>query len=184
MTMNYLSTVAPAWRNRADSQVILVALGVALLTLSAKVQVPFWPVPMTLQTFAVLTLSAGYGARLGTATLLSYVAIGAVGIPVFASGAGPLYLLGPTGGYVAGFIVASALIGWLADRGTGRTVLPALFMFAAGEIVIFGLGAGWLASLMGASKAISAGVLPFLPGEALKIGLAAAVSVAAWKRAV
>jgi biotin transport system substrate-specific component len=181
--MNYISTVAPAWRSRADSRVILVALGVALLTLAAKVQVPFWPVPMTLQTFAVLTLAAAYGARLGTTTVLSYVALGAVGAPVFATGAGPLYLLGPTGGYLAGFIAASALVGWLADRGAGRSILSALVMFLAGEIVIFCLGAGWLASLIGAGKAISAGVLPFLPGEVLKIALATAVSIVAWKRA-
>lgn len=183
MTTNYLSTIAPAWRSRVGSQVLLVVFGVALLTLSAKIQVPFWPVPMTLQTFAVLTLAAAYGARLGTTTLLSYVALGAVGVPVFASGAGPLYLLGPTGGYLAGFIVASALVGWLADRGSGRTVLSALAIFAVGELVIFGVGAAWLASLIGAGKAISAGVVPFLPGEVLKIALAAAVSIAAWKRA-
>ncbi len=159
----------------------LVLIGSVLLTVSAKVQVPFWPVPMTMQTYAVLVLGAVYGMRLGAATVATYLLQGALGLPVFATGAGLAYLAGPTGGYLVGFLAAAALTGYLADRGFGRTFLSGLGMFLLGDIVIFGLGLGWLSALIGVQKAVAGGLLPFLPGEALKVALAMASLPLAWK---
>jgi biotin transport system substrate-specific component len=176
--------VGRLWPRTVDStlmQVVLVIAGTALLALSAKVQVPFWPVPMTMQTFVVLIIGAAYGARLGGITLLAYLAEGAIGLPVFAKGGGVAYLAGPTGGYLVGFLVAAFVVGWLADRGYGRAVLTTLVAFVIGEAVIFTLGVGWLATIIGLDKAVAAGLVPFLPAEALKIALACALLPLAWQ---
>lgn len=160
---------------------ILAIAGTALMAVSAKVQVPMWPVPMTMQTFAVLVIAMSFGLRLGAATLLLYLAEGAVGLPVFASGAGLAYLVGPTGGYLVGFFVAAALVGWLAEKGWDRNVVQTVIAMALGTLVIFGLGVTWLAIFLGdADKAIASGLTPFLVGAAVKIALAAAVLPIAW----
>lgn len=161
--------------------VALVLLGSALMTISAKVQVPFWPVPMTMQTYAAMMIGAVYGLRLGAMTVAVYLVQGAVGLPVFATGAGLAYMAGPTGGYLVGFLAAAAVTGFLADRGNGRGFLSALGMFLLGDAVIFGLGLTWLSALIGAEKAIAGGLMPFLPGEALKVALAMATLPLAWK---
>jgi biotin transport system substrate-specific component len=181
MNGNLLSHVRP--QSQLLTKALFVALGVALLTLASKVQVPFWPVPMTMQTLAVLMIGATGGARLGGATVLAWLALGAVGVPVFATGAGLAYMAGPTGGYLAGFLVAAAFVGHLADKGQGRTLASALMLLLMGEVIIFACGAGWLSLLIGAEKAITAGLLPFLPAEALKVALGTAVLTAAWKKA-
>jgi biotin transport system substrate-specific component len=173
------------WPAAADSlgaKIALVLAGTALLTLSAKVQIPFWPVPMTMQTFVVLLIGAAYGARLGGATLLAYLAQGAVGLPVFAAGGGLAYLTGPTAGYLFGFLAAAVLVGWLAERGLCGSRLGTLATFLAGTVVMFGLGAGWLGALFGAEVALASGVVPFLLSEAVKIALAVALVPLAWKR--
>jgi len=182
MTGSLISTIWPQSRTEFAVKAVLVLLGVALLTVAAKVQVPFWPVPMTLQTLAVLLIGASYGARLAGITLASYLGIGAVGAPVFATGAGVAYMLGPTGGYLLGFFVAAVLLGYLADRGMGRRLVSALALFAIGEVVIFAIGIAWLGSLIGFDRAIAAGLVPFIPAEALKLALAAAILSAAWKQ--
>ena len=111
----------------------LAVLGTLVLAVSAKVQVPFYPVPMTLQTLAVLTLGALFGARLAAATLTLYLAEGLVGLPVFAGAvAGPAYMVGPTGGYLLGFLLAAALVGGLAERGWMRNWLLAVAAMALG----------------------------------------------------
>jgi biotin transport system substrate-specific component len=181
MNGNLLSTVWP--QSQALHKAVLVGLGVILLTLASKVQVPFWPVPMTLQTLAVLLIGATAGARLGAATVLAWLALGAVGIPVFATGAGLAYMAGPTGGYLAGFLAAALLTGYLADKGDGRSFGSAFLMLLMGQIVIFALGTAWLALLIGPKQAVVAGVLPFLPAEALKLALGTLLLTAAWKRA-
>ncbi len=183
MTTNLASTLAPQLRHSLLLQIATILVGSLLLAVSARVQVPFWPVPMTMQTFVVLLLGMGLGARLAGATVFAYLAEGAMGLPVFASGTGLAYMAGPTAGYLFGFLAAAILVGWLADKGYGRTLITTLIAFAIGEVVIFTLGAGWLAAIIGVENAITAGILPFLPAEALKIALACAVLPLAWKLA-
>ncbi|MBB5752388.1 biotin transporter BioY [Prosthecomicrobium pneumaticum] len=156
--------------------VVLALLGSAFLTLAAKIQVPFWPVPMTMTTFAVFVLGATYGSRLAGAAVIAYILEGVAGLPVFAGPvAGPAYLLGPTGGYIIGYAVAAYLIGLAADRGLGRSIVGlAVTMFLA-DVVLFTLGALWLAaSVIGFDVAVlEKGVFPFVLADLLKIGLAA-----------
>jgi biotin transport system substrate-specific component len=185
MTMNK-SLVASFWTKAGTErsvQAALIVVGVVLLALSSKIQVPFWPVPMTLQTAAVLLIGATYGLRLGSATLLAYLGCGAIGLPVFASGAGLAYMTGPTGGYLLGFLAAVVVMGWLADKGWGRTLPQAVGLMLLGEIVLFALGIAWLAALIGPDKALAGGLVPFLPAETLKATLAAAVLSLGWSRA-
>ncbi len=182
MTTTLASRLWPQSSASLLNQVLLVAGGTVALAVSAKVQVPFWPVPMTLQTLVVLLIGASYGARLGGITLATYLAQGALGLPVFATGAGLAYMAGPTGGYLAGFLVAAVLVGWLVDKGLGRTVWTALAAMVAGLAVIYGLGLGWLAGFTGLEKAVTLGLMPFLPAEAVKLALAALLLPAAWKR--
>jgi biotin transport system substrate-specific component len=183
MNSNLLSTLLPQSNSQTAIKIGLVALGVLLLAISSKVQVPFWPVPMTLQSLVVLLIGATSGARVGGATLVSYLAAGAAGLPVFATGAGLAYMVGPTSGYLAGFLMAAVALGYLADRGYGRTLVSTLAMFAVGEVAIFALGTGWLATIIGAEKAMTAGLVPFIPSEILKVALATAILTLAWRQA-
>jgi biotin transport system substrate-specific component len=160
---------------------VLVVAGTALMALSARLNVPMYPVPMTMQTFAVLVIGMASGWRLGGLTLLAYLAEGAAGLPVFAGGAGPAYMAGTTGGYLVGFVVAATLVGWLGERGWHRGVVLTLVAMALGTAVIFAFGVAWLAWLIGFEPAITHGLLPFLYGAAFKIALAAAVLPYAWR---
>ena len=171
---------------RADDQRTLRNIGLAiagslLLALTAHIKIPFWPVPMTMQTFAVMVIGMAYGWRLGMATVALYLAEGAMGLPVFASGAGIAYLMGPTGGYLFGFVLAAGLVGWLAQRGWDRSFGLTLAAMALGTALIFVPGVLWLASIIGFSKAITAGLTPFIAAAAFKILLAAAALPTAWK---
>ena len=157
---------------RLPAKIALVLAGTALLALAAKVQVPFWPVPMTLQTLAVLMIGATFGARMAGATLLAYLAEGAVGLPVFASGAGLAYMAGPTGGYLLGFLLAAVFVGLAADRGWLRGGVPVAAVMFAAMALIYLPGVAWLAALIGAEKAVAGGLIPFLPAEAFKLALA------------
>ena len=177
-----ISVLWPAGNNALFRNVVLVLLGTLLLALSARMQVPYFAVPMTMQTFVVLVLGAVYGWRLAGATVAAYLLQGAMGLPVFASGAGLAYMMDPTGGYLAGFLFAAMAVGALAERGFDRKVTSALTMFFVGEVVIFGFGLVYLASLIGLQKAIMAGLYPFIPGEALKLGLAVALVPLVWRK--
>lgn len=157
----------------------VVVLGSILIAASARLQVPFWPVPMTLQTFAVLFLALVFGPRLGTACVAIYLFQGAVGLPVFASGGGAVHLVGPTGGYLFGFLVAAVLAGHLAQQGWGRDPLRAGVAALSGILVILAFGVAWLSVIAGTKQAVQAGLLPFLPGEAMKIALLAVTVPAA-----
>lgn len=185
-TSSLAEAMLPAGQGRMLRQLLLAAVGVLLLTLSARVQVPFWPVPMTMQTYVVLVLSAAYGSRLGTATVLAYLAAGALGLPVFAGtpekGLGLAYMAGPTGGYLAGFVVAAFATGWLAERGWDRSVVRLLAVMIAGHVVIFALGLGWLLQFTGGdlAKAWALGVAPFYVATVAKSGLGALTLPAAW----
>lgn len=166
---------------RAMRAVLLALVGSLLVAVSAQVQVPMYPVPMTMQSFAVLVIGAAYGARLGFATLLLYLAEGAVGLPVFAGmKGGAAHLLGPTGGYLVGFALAAAAVGWLADRGWDRSLLRTTAAMLVGKLLIFVPGILWLGSLIGFGKAIDLGLVPFVPGIVLKTALAVAVLPGAW----
>lgn len=162
-----------------DAAIVLGATG--LLALSAKVQVPFYPVPMTLQSLVILVVGAAFGWRMGVATVLAYLAEGAAGIPVFAgAGAGPAYMMGPTGGYLAGFVLAAGVTGFLAERGYTKGVLSTLAVMALGHVLIFVPGYLWLTALFGAEKAYAIGVAPFYAATVLKTALGAAMLPAAW----
>lgn len=158
--------------------------GSLLLTLSAKTQIPFWPVPMTMQTFVVMVIGMALGPRLGVATVALYLAQGAVGLPVFAGtpekGVGLAYMMGPTGGYLAGFLAGAWICGALAERGWDRSWLKSGIAAAIGHAVIFGLGVLWLQSLIGWQKAFEFGVAPFWAATLLKTALAVAVLPPAW----
>ena len=181
-TSTLARTLWPAEGNLGIARGVLLAIvGSALLAASAKVLVPFWPVQMSMQTFAVLVIGAAYGPRLAGATVALYLAQGAIGLPVFGLGSGLAYMAGPTGGYLIGFLFAAVTVGWLAERGFDRRWSTALVAFLIGDIIIFGFGIAWLTGLIGFEKAIAGGLLPFLPAEALKIALAMAVVPLAWK---
>lgn len=158
---------------------VLAFAGTALLTISAKVQVPFWPVPMTMQTMVVLMIGAAYGWKLGGATVLLYLAEGAMGLPVFAGtpekGLGLAYMAGPTGGYLAGFVLAAVTTGLLVERGFGRGFWRLFAAMALGHVIILGLGFAWLAMLIGGAKAWAGGVAPFYAATVFKNALGAAL---------
>lgn len=184
-----ISTLWPIGAIPAAPRAILLMLaGSAFVALSAQLQVPLWPVPMTGQTFAVLIVGVAYGWRLGAATLLLYMAEGAMGIPVFAkAAAGPAVLMGPTGGYIMGFILAAAVIGYLAERGWDRNVWSMALAMAIGNLAIYLLGLPWLAVYLAGvgveqpvAAAIAGGLTPFLLGDALKLALAACLLPVTW----
>ena len=184
MTPVLAETLLPAegtrlWLKRAA----LVALGVAALTVAAKIRVPFWPVPITMQTFAVLGIGAAYGLRLGVATVLAYLALGAAGLAVFTGeGTGLAYMLGSTGGYLAGFVLAAAFLGRAARRGWDRSVPRMALAMLGGSALIYAPGLLWLGVVHGFDQPILAwGLWPFLPGDALKLALAALLFPAAWR---
>jgi biotin transport system substrate-specific component len=172
---------------------VLVLLGTVVLAISAKIRVPFYPVPMTLQTFAVMAIAAAYGSRLAVLTVLAYLFEGALGLPVFTGTppavAGPLYFLGPTGGFLIGFILLALIVGTATDRGWDRSI-PRLFAaMVVADVVVFALGFGWLAWFaqlssgaqgIGVQAAFANGVVPFLLADLLKIALAALAIPAAW----
>jgi biotin transport system substrate-specific component len=156
---------------------VVIGLGAAIVALSAQVvvPVPFSPVPMTLQPLAVLVVGGLLGAARGAGALALYLALGMVGLPVFAGGgSGALRLIGPTGGYLLAFPLAAAATGGLLRH--GRSVLQTLLACTLGMVIIHLGGAAWLA-ILGNDPAIAIriGVLPFLAGDLLKIGLATAV---------
>lgn len=167
--------------------VILVLAGTAFLALCAKIQIPMWPVPVSMATFAVLLIGALYGLKLGLATILAYLAEGAMGLPVFSGtpekGIGLAYMMGPTGGYLLGFVIAVAVVGYFTDRGWDRSVFKMIPVMLLASIAIYIPGLIWLNSILGGDweKTISLGIAPFLYGDALKLLLAASVAPLAWQ---
>jgi biotin transport system substrate-specific component len=173
---------AALWPDRSDGftaalrAIVLAVAGTALLTLSAKIRLPLPYVPMTLQTLVVLLIGAAYGWRLGVATVIAYLGEGAAGLPVFAGPVGGLApLVGPTAGYLFGFIAAAFITGWLSERGWDRSV-PRLFVaMGMGHIVILAAGFAWLAFgvRLGVDKAWQVGVVPFIAASVIKNALGA-----------
>jgi biotin transport system substrate-specific component len=169
---------------RLAVQITLAVLGTLLLTLSAKTKVVFGPVDMSLQTLAVILISAAFGMRLGVATLLLYMAEGAAGLPVFQStpekGIGIAYMFGTTGGYLAGFVVMAAIIGWAADRGLDRSVVKFFGIVVLADAIMLAMGFGWLSALIGVEKGWQFGVAPFIVPDLIKAALASALVPAVW----
>jgi biotin transport system substrate-specific component len=171
---------------RLAKQAALVLIGIAALAIFAKIKVPMWPVPITMGTFAVLTIGAAYGPRLGLVTILGYLMVGAVGFDVFAGSsaqaAGLTYMMGGTGGYLVGYVLATLALGMAARAGWDRSVGKMALAMLIGSALIYIPGLAWLGQLYGWDQPILAwGLTPFLVGDVLKLGLAAVMLPGLWK---
>ncbi|MBV6638551.1 MAG: biotin transporter BioY [Mameliella sp.] len=167
-------------------QVALVVLGIAVLAAAAKIKVPMWPVPITMGTFAVLTVGAAYGPRLGLVTILGYMVIGALGFDVFAGSSAEVfgieYMMGGTGGYLVGYVLATVALGVLARAGWDRSAPKMAGAMLLGNVIIYVPCLIWLGMLYGWDKPILEwGLTPFLVGDAIKLALAAVILPLAWK---
>ena len=169
---------------RATAEVVLVAAGAALVALGARLTIllPFTQVPITGQTFAVLLVGAALGSRRGAASMMTYLTAAVAGLPIFSSGACCLpWLLGPTGGYLMSYPFAAWITGRLAERGWDRRFGTATLAMLAGTAVIYAFGVTWLSTFVGWERTLYAGLVPFLPGDAVKLLLAAVLLPVAWK---
>lgn len=174
------SAVRPTYLR--DALLILGFSLVNALAAQVEVRLPFTPVPITGQTFAVLLTGLLLGGRLGALALIAYLAEGLIGLPFFAGGkSGIAYALGPTGGYLLGFVISAYVVGRLAERGWDRRVWTALLAMIAGNLIIYAAGLSWLVQFVGPDRVLALGLLPFLLGDALKIVLAALALPAGWK---
>jgi biotin transport system substrate-specific component len=189
---NHVQTYAPSVLStrilpRRAAITVALVVGFALLTAAAsqvKVPLPFTPVPVTGQTFVVLLAGATLGSRAGAASQMLYILLGIAGLPFFAGGSsGWEYATGGTFGYLIGFVVAAAVVGYLAEQKRDRTVATALPAFLAGTALIYLLGVSWLMVALQVDffDAVTKGLLPFLAGDALKIILAGTLLPAAWR---
>ncbi len=187
-----MTTLAPALYNRTFPRMaswlrdlMLIALGALFVAILAQVKVllPFTPVPLTGQTFAVLLVAAALGSKRGAGAMFFYIALGAFGLPIFAGGAsGVAYLSGATLGYLIGFVIAAYVAGLLAERGLERSVRTSVIPFLAGTIIIYTCGVFWLTIVLGSfSQALAAGFIPFVVGDVVKLVAAALALPAAWK---
>ena len=169
---------------RYAALVLLAVAGTLVLTRAAKTTVPLGPVDLYLGNLAVLVIAAAFGFRLGLATVLLYMAEGAAGLPVFQStpekGIGLVYMMGTTGGYLVGMVLAAALVGWAADRGWDRSPFRLFPVMLVGVGLSLGFGFAWLSSVIGVQNAWEFGVAPFIVPDLLKAALAAAIVPAAW----
>jgi biotin transporter BioY len=169
-------------------EVLLVVAGTFLIAASAQISIG-WPVPITGQTFAVLFIAALYGSKRAVVTIITYIAEGLLGLPVFAGGKfGIATLLGPTGGYLAGFVFAAFIVGWLAEKGFDRTFAKAFLAMVLGDCILLTTGVVWLFLLVSAGKVsfgyekiLLFGLYPFIPGDIIKILLASALLPSGWK---
>lgn len=169
---------------RLGAQIFLAIVGTLLLTLSAKTKVVLGPVDMSMQTLVVLLIAATFGMRLGVATVVLYLAQGAAGLPVFQGtpekGIGLAYMLGTTGGYLLGFVVMAAIVGWAADRGFARNPLKLFGVMLVADAIMLALGFAWLATIIGVEKAWTFGVVPFIVPDLIKVALASCLVPAVW----
>ena len=170
-------------RQTNDSLYILFSaiLGSILLAISSKIQIPLTPVPVTLQTLVVLVMAMFLGWRAAGAASFLYLAEGAIGLPVFAQGGGLPYLVGPTGGYLFGFLLASLVLGYLSERGWDRSIILTFFAMTLGTLIIYFIGVSWLAMIKDLNTAIVFGLLPFLTPDILKIFLGTCIISAGWE---
>lgn len=169
---------------------VTVVFGTLLITLCAKINVPVWPVPVTLQGFAIAALAAAFGLRIGLATVALYLVQGALGLPVFATGGGLAYLVGPTGGFLLGFLVMAAIIGHAADRGASGKPLALFAAMVLANAVLLVLGFAWLLAFSGnagwidqsnvVGSAFAGAVQPFIVWDICKMALAALTVTGVW----
>ena len=177
LPQKFYHAVSPALRT-----VVIMLLGSLLLALSAHIQVPFWPVPMTLQLLVVLALGLICGRWLGAGIILTYLIEGALGLPVFARGGGFSYFLGPTAGYLWGFLAAAWFVGMFADRGWSRHITKSMLACLLGVVIVYIFGAAWLLILgNGLQDVIKVGIIPFLMVDAIKAALVALAIPQLWR---
>lgn len=183
MTATMTLTDTLLQRKSTIRYLMLAFAGSLLITLLARVAIPlpFSPIPFTGQTLAVLLVGALFGSRLGAMTVAFYVGQGLMGLPVFAMGAGPAYVFGPTGGYLFGMIAAAYITGWFAERGWDRSMLKATVAMAAGSVAIYACGLVWLSQYIGTSSLLAAGFYPYIITDLLKIGVAASALPMGWR---
>lgn len=195
VTLTTPNTLLGAFQPKSDAaklatNLATVVLGTLVITIAAKINVPVWPVPVTLQSMAIAALAAAFGARIGVATVALYLLEGAMGLPVFATGGGLAYLVGPTGGFLLGFLAMAGIIGLAADRGASAKPLTLFGAMLVGEAVLLSLGFAWLLLLSGQAQWIdqtnvvasawAGAVQPFLVWDVLKMALAALTVTGAW----
>jgi biotin transport system substrate-specific component len=180
----YADLIRPTERGAAlvyDASLIVGGSLLVALAAQVSIRLPFSPVPITGQTLAVLLIGALLGSRRGALSLVAYLLQGLIGLPVFASGAaGPAYVMGPTGGYLIGFIAAAYVTGRLAERGWDRDVISTFLTMLIGNAIIYTLGLSWLSIYVG-KQAIALGMIPFLLGDVIKLALAATALPSGWK---
>jgi biotin transport system substrate-specific component len=173
--------------SRPARYAVLAFAGALALAASARAEIPFYPVPLTLQTLVVLVLGAAYGGWLAAVTVALYLLEGLAGLPVFAGtperGVGLAYMMGPTGGFLVGFLAAATCVGLCAERGWDRSILKLVGVMSVGHALIFACGLGWLAHLFGWKAAWSAGAQPFIAATVVKTLLASLILPAAWRLA-
>lgn len=173
------------WRVNAHSpttRMVVLVCAALFIAASAQAAVPLWPVPITMQTFAVLLVGAALGWKGAIGATALYLAMGAVGLPVFAHATGgAARLVGPSGGFLFAFVLGAALVGMLAERGWDRTFGRTLAAMAMGNLLILCIGAAWLAAFFPSDFTFVGGFAIFLPGAALKTALAAAALPIAWR---
>lgn len=165
---------------------VFAITGSLALTLSAKISIPALPIPFTLQTLVVLLLGFAYGPKLAAATVSLYLMQGALGLPVFQGtpekGIGLVYMMGPTGGYLLGFLVAAVVCGKLAQKGWDKRISTMALGMVLGNFIIYAFGLIWLGSVIGWDKPIlQFGLIPFLAGDGIKIVMAVILMPALWK---
>lgn len=187
MNPTFATSLWPAARSNWMLQVMLAVAGSIILAISAQVSIPVQPVPFTLQTLALLLIGAAYGPWLGAATLLLYLAEGAVGLPVF-QGFKSAFQVYYSAGYLIAYPFAAFIAGFFTrdiqnfrQRGFVPGFLTALIAFLAADALVFALGYAWLANLIGGEKAWYGGVAPFLIWDGLKVAIAALITVGAWQ---
>lgn len=174
-TLPLVPAFAPSLTDSWPRKIAVVLAGSAALALASQPEIQVGPVPITLQTAVVLLIGFAFGSRLGAATMLAYLAEGAMGLPVFSGGAaGAQELVGPTAGYLWAFPVAAGLTGFLSERGWSKRWWTVAAGMVLGNLVIYGMGAPWLAHLTDTTTAWNFGVKPFIIGDLLKIGVAVA----------
>ncbi|MDB5472957.1 MAG: biotin transporter BioY [Devosia sp.] len=195
VTLTTPNTLLGLYQPKADitklaANLAIIVLGTVLITICAKINVPVWPVPVTLQGFAIAALAAAFGMRMGVATVALYLVEGALGLPVFATGGGIAYLAGPTGGFLIGFLVLAAIVGFAADRGASGKPVALFAAMVAGDAVLLVLGFAWLLLMAGQAQwidqtnvvasAFAKAVQPFIVWDILKMAFAALTVSGAW----